>query len=76
MFIEAVFKFADDEALSHLAAGPVEHLLGNHGDDYIDTVEQRAKGNPRFARMLGGCWQYTMSEDIWARVRAVRPIDK
>ena len=71
-FIIAVFRHADAAALSHLAAGPVEHLLSKHGGDYIDRFEQMAKDDPRFARMLGGCHKHLMSDDVWKRVCAVR----
>ena len=30
-FIEAVYRLGNDEAMGHLAAGPVEHFLSKHG---------------------------------------------
>jgi hypothetical protein len=49
---------ASDEKLGHIAAGPVEHLLGKHGEQYIENVEQRAEADPKF--------------EVWARVEALK----
>ena len=73
-FILATFQHADDETLGHLAAGPVEHLLSKHGDEYIDKFETMANDNPRFALMLDGCYKHLMSNEVWARVCAAREL--
>jgi hypothetical protein len=57
--------------LSTLAAGPLEDLLSLHGELFIDRVEAEARANPRFAWLLGGMYQYKMSEYVWGRVRSV-----
>ena len=54
-----------------LSAGPLEDLLAKHGDAMIEAVEKEAKLNPLFAKLLGGVWQNSMTDDIWARVQAV-----
>ena len=74
-FIEAVFDAGDDEAMGHLAAGPVEHLLSKHGDEYISRFEQRANADPRFANMLAGCNRLTMNDNVWRRLQAARGDD-
>ena len=61
-----------DGELAHIAAGPVEQLLGRHGPEFIARVEARAAADPTFARMLTGVWRHTMSDDVWARVQAVQ----
>ena len=71
-FILAAIAHASDDELGHIAAGPMEHLLGKHGDKYIEKVEQRAEADPRFARMLAGVWKYMMSDHVWARVEALK----
>ncbi|MEX1027333.1 MAG: DUF6869 domain-containing protein, partial [Candidatus Paceibacterota bacterium] len=71
-FIRSLIKHADDDTLGHLAAGPVEHLLSKHGDEYIDRFEAMANDSPRFAQMLSGCYRHMMSDDVWARVCAMR----
>jgi len=60
-----------DRALGNLAAGPLEDLLARHGPSIIERVEREARRNPAFANLLGGVWQNTMADDIWARVTAV-----
>ncbi len=57
--------------LGNLAAGPMEDLLSYHGDTFIDRVEAEAKKDPKFSYMLGGVWQFQMSEKIWNRVQTV-----
>src|SRR5436190_21750023 len=57
-FILAAVAHASNEELGHIAAGPIEHLLGKHGERYIDEVERRAVSDPKFARMLSGVWKY------------------
>ena len=71
-FILAAIAHASDEELGDIAAGPLEHLLGKHGADYIEEVEQRAEADPKFARMLAGVWQYMMTHEVWERVKALK----
>jgi len=71
-FVCDVIDAAPDQAnaLGHIAAGMLEGLLGRHGDAVIDRVELRAAIDPKFRRVLGGVWQYMMSDRVFARVRA------
>lgn len=54
-----------------LAAGPLEDLLSNHGQALIDRVEAQARSNPSFALLLGGVWESSIDEDVWARMQTV-----
>ena len=54
-----------------LSAGPLEDLLAEHGHYVIERIEAQARADSSFAFLLGGVWQNPMSEDIWARVKAV-----
>lgn len=54
-----------------LSADPMEQLLGRYGAEFIDRVETQARIDPGFAKLGGGVWQSTMSQDIWLRVQAV-----
>ena len=72
-FILRAIALADsDDALGHIAAGPLEHLLGWHGEKFIAEIEQRAAIDPKLARTLTGVWQYKMSDTVWARVQSVQ----
>src|SRR5207249_9413511 len=69
--LAALARDRSDEILGMLSAGPLEDLIARHGALLIDRVEAEARRNPLFANLLGGVWQNTMPDDIWARVRAV-----
>jgi hypothetical protein len=72
-FILAAMALASsDDELGHIAAGPLEHLLAYHGQDYIERVEERSAHDPKFARTVTGVWKHLMTDDIWARVRAIQ----
>jgi hypothetical protein len=72
-FILLAIEYAEsDEELGHIAAGPIEHLLGWHGERYIEDVENEAATDSKFARAMTGVWQYRMSGAVWARVRAIQ----
>lgn len=67
----ALGQAESDDELGHIAAGPMEHLLGSHGDS-IARVETRASADRKFARMLTGVSKHTMADDVWARVQAIQ----
>ena len=72
-FILIAVVLADtDLQLGHIAAGPIEHLLGWYGESYIVFVENEAQSNPKFARALTGVWQYMMTDEVWARVQRLQ----
>ena len=68
----ATSRAVTDEELSHIAAGPVECLLGHHGPQFIGEIEKEAAIDPQFARMLTGVWKHMMPDDVWARLQAVQ----
>lgn len=59
------------KVISRLSAGPLEDLLVDHGEKFIDRVEEEAKMNPDFAKLLGGVWKNAMSDEIWERIQKV-----
>ncbi len=54
-----------------LSAGALEDLLAKHGNEMIGLVEAEAKRNPSFAKLLGGVWKNSMSDEVWARLQTV-----
>ena len=68
----AVSLAQSDDELGHIAAGPIEHLLGWHGGDYINLVEEQAATSGKFARALTGVWRYRMSDEVWSRVERLK----
>lgn len=74
-FVLAVLsKDISNDTFYVLAAGPLEDLLAQQGPKIIDRVEDTAREDARFRKLLGGVWQNEMSEDIWQRVRRAMPI--
>ncbi|HEY3814612.1 MAG TPA: hypothetical protein VGL66_15430 [Caulobacteraceae bacterium] len=75
-FIEIAVQLAKSvDDLCAIAAGPVEKLLGDHGDDYIACVEARCVADAKFRRMVCGVWQYEMTDEVWGRVQALQALD-
>ncbi len=59
-----------DEFLAIVAAGPLENLLCEHGEAFIERVEELARRDPHFRRGLAGVWGSSqMSADLQARLR-------
>jgi hypothetical protein len=54
-----------------LSAGAVEGLMARFGERYIDRVEEKARKDPAFAKLLGGVWRNSISDEIWSRLQAV-----
>lgn len=65
-----VARTADER--SHIAAGPVEHLLSKHGDAFIGHLEQLAADRGDWAEMTRGVWRHRISESVWERVLAIQ----
>jgi hypothetical protein len=76
-FIAAALDCAkSDAALVHLAAGPVQYLLRNHGDQFIARVEEEARRSPKFARMLTAAWEHQLSPQVGTRIAAIQAREK
>jgi hypothetical protein len=72
MVLEAIRQARNDPDLSHIAAGPIEGLLGRHGEQHIGRMEQQAAADPKFARAMTGVWHYAISDEVWARVQVLQ----
>jgi hypothetical protein len=72
MILEAIRQARDDKDLGHIAAGPIEGLLGWHGEAYIGLVEEQATIDDKFARAMTGVWRYMMTDRVWERVKAIQ----
>ena len=72
MVLEAVRQARDDFDLACIAVGPVEGLLGKHGEKVIDRAETVALSDLGFLRMLTGVTKHSMSEEVWERVESLR----
>ena len=72
MILEILRLDQSPSVMENLSAGPLEDLLAKHGPAFIDRVEAEAARDQAFATLLGGVWQNRMTDEVWARVRAVR----
>jgi len=61
-----------DDRAAFFAAGPVEDLLGLHGDVAWPWVEEEARRNAGLRRLLALVWRGAMSDDVWRRFEALR----
>ncbi len=61
-----------DGVLAILAAGALEDALAKNGETYIEQVEILARKDPKFKKLLGAVWQNAMSDQLWARVCAMK----
>lgn len=69
---EELFSESGTEAndiVGNTAAGPLEYLLAVHGPQFIDAIESAAHSDRRMMWTLGGVWQNSMTDEIWARVQ-------
>lgn len=72
-FIQIAVTIAgSDEELDAIGAGPIEHLLGWHGKDYIQLVEDLAAKDPKFLTSLRNVWKYRMDEEVWSRLLVLK----
>src|SRR6185312_4425879 len=57
-----------NKILAVVAAGMLEDLLKNAGEEYVDRVEVLARDNATFGRMLTGVWPSSIDSEVWERV--------
>jgi uncharacterized protein DUF6869 len=69
--IQIISEDGSDRVLANLATGPLEDLLVEHGDQFIDRVEALARRDAQFRKLLGAVWQNSMSPKLWRRIKAV-----
>lgn len=70
--IEAVYQQQPSgDVLGQLAAGPLEDLLSQHGEQFIERVERLGYADERFLPVLTGLWQQGMSDEVWQRIQRV-----
>lgn len=69
--IEILKVIPADPANKHfqvLAAGPLEDFLIEHGEAFIDEVEQVAGENSAFKLLLQGAWYYRVNPKVVQRL--------
>ena len=64
-------KDPPESVIGSLAAGPLEDLIEECGEEIIEDIETEARKNPAFRQLLGGMWESGKPE-VWARVVSAR----
>jgi len=61
--ILALVEQASFEALGHIGAGPLEHLVEAHAPAFIDRIEHQAATDPKFKEALASIWLNRWHQD-------------
>src|SRR5690242_14854176 len=69
--LEVLSQQPPPEVLAVLAAGPLEDLIDDQGQAFIERIERQAALDPAFRHLLGGVWE-SGSPDVWSRVQKAR----
>ena len=62
-------RTGSQESLGNLGAGPLETLLGQHGEQLFDAIAAEARCDSRVMWTLSCVWQNFMSDELWLRVQ-------
>ena len=57
-----------NKLFSALAVGPLEDLLHENGNKVIDRIDEVARKNPNFKKLLNGVWYSEVDESIQERL--------
>jgi hypothetical protein len=69
LILALVERAPSDEALSFVAAGPIEDFLGHHGAEWASRVAAEAESNDRFRDSLNYVWGWNSFPDsVWLEV--------
>ena len=71
LILELIRQPLSDDAFGCLAVGPLKDLIEYHGPAVVERIEDEARSNRAFRRLLGGVW-LASTPDVWARVERVR----
>jgi GNAT superfamily N-acetyltransferase len=58
----------DEKTLGVIGAGPLEALLADYGEQFIERIERQAAADEKFRYCLAGVWRAGMSDELWSRV--------
>lgn len=68
VILALVEQSSSEDALSYVAAGPLEDLIHLHGAVFIDQIEEAARNNPRMRQCLRSVWP-SVSGNLLERLR-------
>ncbi|TVT47811.1 MAG: hypothetical protein FHP92_15060 [Denitromonas halophila] len=56
LVLQLIGRAPSNEALAHVAAGPLEDFIVQHVGAYIGQIEDQARDDPKFRLALTGVW--------------------
>ena len=62
--LSKISNASDNRLLGLLAAGPLEDLLHENGESVVKRIEENAKNNPSFKKLLNGVWDSEVKESV------------
>ena len=68
IMIEILETDDSDEIQMVLAAGPLEDLLNNFGEQIIALIEKECSQNPKLRNLLGGVWKSEIADNVWKKI--------
>ena len=69
--VEITRRDLSEDLINVVGAGPLEDLIEEHGDKFIDQIEREAAQSPVFKKMLASVWDGGDS-NVWSRVKRAR----
>lgn len=74
---EAILSIAhrqpSQRVLGMLSAGPLEDLIEQHGEAFINRIEQVANTDASFRKMLENLWE-SGTPEVWQRIMAAQDL--
>jgi hypothetical protein len=61
-----------DSVLGYVAAGPLEDMIADFGDYFIERIEHTALHDAAFRELLHGVWKNCTPDAIWQRIEIAR----
>ena len=68
IILKKISSEPDNRLLSILAAGPLEELLHENGEAVVDRIEEYARKDPFFKKLLNGVWDSEVNENVRAQL--------
>lgn len=71
--IDEILLIDDSEiTVANLAAGPIESLLVEHGDEVIRTIIQRSIGSALWKQLISNIWKNDIKDHIWEQLQQAK----
>ncbi len=75
LILKIIEKETDKDLLGMLAAGPIEDLMCEYGEEIIDRVEKEAQSSSLFKNCIQGVWLDSKDTLVWKRFYQIAGIE-